>query len=224
MVKKYQKKPICVQAIQIKKDNCECVRGFIKERFGGIVRKAENTPFAVKVFVQGGVVVVPEHDYIVKYHGNFYPAKQYEFEDSYDTIEEQEKIKPKYYWEFDDCQEVWYNSCDSIEECIQEAKYESDEETDCVFIGVLDKPYKPVIDAESVIDRLIEDAYEECGESSDGWLDGVSKEQIQELESALNGSLLKWLKGMNCMPHFGCFSNMWKYDIETGKKVEPGGK
>ena len=56
----------------------------------------------------------------------------------------------KYYWNFNEHEEVWYNSCPTIEDCIEEAKWEKEDREiaeNHVFIGDLE-PYKPFIDVE----------------------------------------------------------------------------
>ena len=120
----------------------------------------------------------------------------------------------KYYWSFDKNEEIWRNSGDSIEGCIEEAKlYAKEEGKDHVYISKLEK-YEPAIDGEHIIDYLIEQAFEEYGESSDGWLDEADATSLGEV---LTDSLIEWLEVENKEPHFGDLYGIQCYSLKTGK-------
>lgn len=122
----------------------------------------------------------------------------------------------EYYWSFRDDTELWDNGCDSIEVCIEEARASCyGEDYEFVVIGEL-KKYQPTIDADDILDSLTENAYDECGESSDGWLDSYSKEEKACLETALNNVLEEWLTNTNNKPTFGLIVNIKCFDIRTG--------
>jgi len=121
-----------------------------------------------------------------------------------------------FYWNFNKDEEVWHNSETSIEACIEEARLNiEDEGQEVVYIGELDN-YVPSIDAERIIDDLTEQAYDECGECSEGWLDGA---ETEELEEKLNEVLQEWLKKTNQAPSFGKFKEIYCYDLKTGKQI-----
>ena len=68
----------------------------------------------------------------------------------------------KYFWNFNECEEVWQNSCPTIEDCIEEAKWEKKDREiaeNHVFIGEAE-PYKPIVYADYLIDSVREQAYE----------------------------------------------------------------
>jgi len=128
----------------------------------------------------------------------------------------------KYFWNFDKHDEVWQNSCPTIEDCIEEAKWEKEDREiaeNHVFIGEVE-PYKPIVYADYLIDSIREQAYEECGECCEGWLDGLKKEQEELLEERLNKVLIDWLVETNNSPSFGKFMKIIKYNLETGKESE----
>lgn len=128
----------------------------------------------------------------------------------------------KYSWNFNEHEEVWHNSCPTIEDCIEEAKWEKEDRgltQNHVFIGEVE-PYIPSIDVEDVIDNLGEAAYQECGECSEGWIGGHKKEQEKILEERLNKVLIDWLEETNNNPSFGKFMKISKYNLETGKERE----
>ena len=120
-----------------------------------------------------------------------------------------------FYWNFDREEETWNNSGESIKECIEEARlYVEAEDQEFVYIGEVTN-HVPTIDAERIIDNLIDQAYDECGESSDGWLDGVKTE---ELEEKLNEVLQEWLKKTNQEPTFGKLEKVNRYNLKTGER------
>lgn len=120
-----------------------------------------------------------------------------------------------FYWNFDREEATWNNSGESIKECIEEARlYAEDEGQEFVYIGEVTN-HVPTIDAERVIDNLTEQAYYECGECSEGWLDGAKTE---ELEEKLNEVLQEWLKETNQEPTFGKLEKIHRYDLKTGQR------
>ena len=58
------------------------------------------------------------------------------------------------------------------------------------------------IDAANIIESLQEDAYSEGGEFSEGYLEGVTKEQEEELEEQLNAVIYAWVDKYNHHPNF----------------------
>ena len=128
----------------------------------------------------------------------------------------------KYFWNFNEHEEVWQNSCPEIEDCLDEAKLEKEDREiaeNHVFIGEVE-PYKPIVYADYLIDSIREQAYEECGECCEGWLDGLNKEQEEILEERLNKVLIDWLEETNNSPSFGKFMKISKYNLETRKEEE----
>ena len=128
----------------------------------------------------------------------------------------------KFFWNFNERDEVWNNSCPTVEACIDEAKWEKEDREiaeNHVFIGDVE-PHKPFIDVEYLIDDIQEQAYEEHGECCEGWLDGLKKEQKEILEGRLNKVLIDWLEETNNSPSFGKFMKISKYNLETGKESE----
>jgi hypothetical protein len=132
------------------------------------------------------------------------------------------KEKDLYFWNFNMSDEVWHDCECSIENCIEEArqvaKYDN-LDFEYIFVGKLNK-HKPHIHADYIIDNLIDYAWENEGESAEGWLAGVSRESEEELEKMLNEALKVWMQNNNCEPEFGGFSEITKYNLITGKKVE----
>ena len=128
----------------------------------------------------------------------------------------------KYYWNFNEDEEVWRNSYPTIASCIKEAKREKEDReiaNNHIFIGEVE-PYEPIVYADYLIDSIREQAYEECGEGCEGWLDGLNREQEEILEEKLNKVLIDWLVETNNSPSFGKLMKIIKYNLETGKESE----
>lgn len=128
----------------------------------------------------------------------------------------------KYFWNFDEHYEVWHNSCNTIEECISEAKWEKnyrEMSEDFVYIGEIEQ-YKPKVDVEYLIENITEQAYEECGESCEGWLDSLKKEDREKLEERLNKVFTDWLEETSNCPCFGNIIKVRKYNLKTEKESE----
>lgn len=106
----------------------------------------------------------------------------------------------KYTWNESEKDELWHHDCfDTVEECIKDAKenygYKAGE---TIAVGITE-PFVVSIDARDVLERLEEDAYEECGEASEGWLD---YKNIGKLSEKLTECVNEWLKETNQEPGF----------------------
>lgn len=91
--------------------------------------------------------------------------------------------------------EIWSSDidCDSREEAIEEGiKYAKEDGLKSFRIGKVIPCGIPCIDIDWVLERAEEQLYDEVGESSEIYLDGVTKEQIQELDEQLNGIFYQW--------------------------------
>ena len=109
----------------------------------------------------------------------------------------------RYAWSRSSDAEIWYGGpCDSIKECVDEALDEGLELTDSFAIGIIE-PY--VIDydfADDLTYRLGEDAFDEVGEVASDWLNYVSKEDLQKLNTRITGVIKEWLKEIHEEPSF----------------------
>lgn len=99
---------------------------------------------------------------------------------------------------------------DTKEEAIEagkEAMKEEDIGSNYFWIGQISE-YNPSINASYIIDSLVEQAFDKCGEASDNFLSGISKEEEYKLETMLNDVLNKWLEETNNQPTFYSIENM----------------
>lgn len=92
--------------------------------------------------------------------------------------------------------------------------YEEWEDIPSTFaIGQLRRPSLRIY-ADSLIENLQEQSDERCGESSETFLDDVTKEQEKDLEEKLNATLNEWLTKYNHQPTFYYLDNIEKVQLK----------
>ncbi|WP_257129840.1 hypothetical protein [Bacillus cereus] len=67
--------------------------------------------------------------------------------------------------------------------------------------------YNPMINVD-FISQLEEQAYDECGEVAEGWLEDVDEKQKQTLDSQIQEVITKWLEDIGKTPGFGSIENI----------------
>ena len=109
----------------------------------------------------------------------------------------------QYAWSRHSDDEIWYGGpCDSIRECVREASDEGYYESDTIALGLIER-YEVNYDfAQDIVERLCEDAYDEVGEASDGWLDSIKRAELDKLNNKIIPIVKEWLKEMNEEPSF----------------------
>lgn len=112
-------------------------------------------------------------------------------------------MRYKYAWSENKDDEIWYGGpCDTIKECVDEALAENFNMTDTFSIGHIE-PYEIKYDfAQDIVERLCEDAWDEVGEASEGWLDSAKRAQLDLLNKRITPIIMEWLKEINEEPTF----------------------
>lgn len=124
----------------------------------------------------------------------------------------------KYTWNFDRNAEYWNNDeYDTVEECIKDARNNMISDEDYVVYIAEVVPFEPKIDADDILCRLEEDAYEECGEFAEDW-NVYEANKDDELSNALTQVLIDWLKKHHLMPNFYTVENIREYSLITGRQ------
>lgn len=95
-MKKYRKKPVIIEAIQLTEDNFEEVFNFldipkkikrVKEYYSNETDMVNKKPSGVFLRTCHGTTVAKIGDYIIKgVHGEFYPCKSDIFKETYEEI------------------------------------------------------------------------------------------------------------------------------------------
>lgn len=109
----------------------------------------------------------------------------------------------RYAWTRNSDDEVWYGGpCDSIRECVKEAHDEGYESDETIALGLIED-YEVNYDfAQDIVERLCEDAWDEVGEASDGWLDSAKRKELDMLNERIIPIVKEWLKEIHEEPHF----------------------
>jgi len=109
----------------------------------------------------------------------------------------------KYAWSRRSDDEIWRGGpCDSIRECVEEAQWEEYKLEDTFALGLIEN-YEVNYDfAQDIVERLCEDAWDEVGEASDGWLDSAKREQLDLLNERIAPIVKEWLKEIGEQPSF----------------------
>jgi hypothetical protein len=85
---------------------------------------------------------------------------------------------------------------DTKEEAIEESLEYCSE----VWVGRMED-YTPT-PTNVIFERMAEDAYDSVGDVAEGWLEDISKEDMDEFEQRLNNLVLTFLKEKNLEPNF----------------------
>jgi hypothetical protein len=109
----------------------------------------------------------------------------------------------QYAWSHRSDDELWYGGpCDSIRECVEEAQGEDYEMDDTIALGLIER-YEVNYDfAQDIVERLCEDAWDEVGEASDGWLDSAKRPELDKLNEKILPIVREWLKEIHEEPSF----------------------
>jgi hypothetical protein len=109
----------------------------------------------------------------------------------------------QYAWSRYSDDELWRGGpCDSIRECVKEASDEGYEPSETIALGLIEH-YKVDYDfAQDIVERLCEDAWDEVGEASDGWLDSAKRPELDKLNERILPIVLEWLKEIQEEPNF----------------------
>lgn len=119
----------------------------------------------------------------------------------------------KYSWSLNEDDEFWNNGTfDTIEECIDDAvrNYHL-MKGETIAIGET-VSFRVCIDAEDIIERIEDEAYEHAGESSEGWLSYTNKER-DTLSERLTKCVEEWLTETNNEPSFYRIDNIREITI-----------
>ena len=82
-----------------------------------------------------------------------------------------------------------------------------------VYIGVVGEQWKPEIDGEGIVDMLQDNAYDVGGEFAESYLQGVTKEEIDELTDVLTKAFDAWAAKHGYEPDFYPVENVKEYEL-----------
>lgn len=122
----------------------------------------------------------------------------------------------EYYWSFDKNAELWFESGESVEDCIRQARGMNDADYEVVYIGksVAFVPSEHLI-VDALLDDLEEQAYEFAGEAAEDWraYEYKKQEEMNELTEAVGQVVDCWLKKYGRYPTFCRIENVTEYSL-----------
>ena len=126
----------------------------------------------------------------------------------------------KYAFNKDD---LYTGECDSIEDALAEARQEAEsyperDKPRLVYIGRY-KPFEPMIDADGVIEELQREAYDVADDAAEGYLDNLTRAEVESLGEHLTKAFRRWEKQHGCEPDFGKVYRIKRYDLWTGREI-----
>ena len=98
----------------------------------------------------------------------------------------------QYAWYFDNLS-ASSEPCDTIEECLKEARQENDGEYEKVFIGTVEY-IESKIDVDVLIENISDDVYRDTEDNIEDYLEDVTDEEKEELSLMLNKTFNEWKK------------------------------
>jgi len=120
-------------------------------------------------------------------------------------------------WNYRKTDELWgHDEYETEEECISDAKENYGMEVgDTIAIGTV-YPYVVCIDAETVLDALEENAYEECGEVVEDWktYSKDNKEELDNLTNELTECVNRYLLSVKEVPSFYKIDDIYTVTIK----------
>ena len=100
------------------------------------------------------------------------------------------------------------------EEAIREGnQYAYDMEHETFFIGECYQSFFPSVDANLIIENIVDNAISECGDHAEDYLEDIPGEIIVELEEKMNEVLNAWIEKYGYSPHFYSVKNKEQIDV-----------
>ena len=124
-------------------------------------------------------------------------------------------MEKQYAWKWKN-DESFSCALDSIEECLEEARTENNKNHKRVYIGIVAE-VGICVDTDDVIENIQNRVYSEYGEIAEEYLDDISKEQLNELDEALNKLFREWKDKYKLDPPIFDVEEVKEYNLETGE-------
>lgn len=111
----------------------------------------------------------------------------------------------EYSWTENETDAIWYHGrFSSVEECIKDAISCGKKPGKKIVIGICED-YVPYLSADTLLDQVSEDAYEEVGEVAEGWPEFEARKGYRyadKLQEKINKAFNEWLEETKQVPGF----------------------
>lgn len=122
----------------------------------------------------------------------------------------------KYCWDFYKDAELWTNTGESIDDCIEQAKRNNDVFHTEVYIGeCLPFVVKDEFNIDAMLENLEEAAFDFAGEAAESWLPSrdMKHEEKMELQEKLAAVIDEYLQNHGYAPSFYQVTKVAEYDL-----------
>ncbi len=114
-------------------------------------------------------------------------------------------MNKEYSWTENQADDIWYHGkFDSIEACIKDAISCGKKPGEKIVIGICEA-YVPHLNADTLLDQVGADAYEEVGEAAEGWPEFEGRKgykNVDKLQEKIDKAFNEWLEETNQVPSF----------------------
>lgn len=114
-------------------------------------------------------------------------------------------MSKEYSWTENQADDIWYHGkFESIEACIKDAISCGKKPGEKIIVGICEA-YVPHLSADSLLDQVSEDAYEEVGEVAEGWPefeDRKGYKYVDKLQDKIDKAFHEWLEETKQVPDF----------------------
>ncbi len=114
-------------------------------------------------------------------------------------------MNKEYSWTENQTDDIWHHGkFSSIEECIKDARSCGKKPGEKIVIGICED-YVPHLSADSLLDQVSEDAYEEVGEVAEGWPEFENRKgykDVDKLQKKIDKVFREWLEETGQVPGF----------------------
>lgn len=114
-------------------------------------------------------------------------------------------MSKEYSWTEDQTDDIWYHGrFDTIEECIRDAMNSGKKPGERIAIGICED-YIPHLDADTLLDQVSADAYEEVGEVAESWPEFEARKGYRDsdrLQEKIDRAFNEWLEETGQVPSF----------------------
>lgn len=114
-------------------------------------------------------------------------------------------MNKKYSWTENQTDDIWYHGkFTSVEACIKDAISCGKRPGEKIVIGLCEE-YTPHLNADTLLDQVSEDAYEEVGEVAEGWPEFEERKgyrYVDKLQDKIDKAFNEWLEETKQVPSF----------------------
>ncbi|MCI8783268.1 MAG: hypothetical protein HFG84_07615 [Dorea sp.] len=130
-------------------------------------------------------------------------------------------MSKEYSWTENQTDDIWnHGKFDSVEACINDAISYGKKPGEKIVVGICED-YVPHLSADTLLDQVSENAYEEVGEVAEGWPEFVDRKGYRDadkLQEKIDKAFYEWMEETKQVPGFYCIVPLAESVIIPDKK------